>query len=202
MKKICLVLSIIILFSVLCYGQENTPSSKERIPLSLEIGITGYGANIMFGGFDINGNIRFFKKNVSSLWFNTTLMTFIPISMYSSRAPYILFGGLWELQYRVSAKGFLFALETGLGTAGEFIQTEIYSEDKGFHKKFTGITYGLFSAGMRMGYDFEHKYNIPIIFNMFFGYRMQFPFNYTIKHFILYGFGVAYRFDIGGKKNV
>ncbi|MDK2818946.1 MAG: hypothetical protein KFW21_05810 [Spirochaetota bacterium] len=198
MKKNFLLL-LILIFSVDIYAQENT---NTKPAFQLEFGVTAYSFNIAFGGFDLDFIIPFYTKGINTLSVKTSLITFVPSSIFQPVAPFILFGSIVELQYSLSTKrGFLFSLETGLGVASEFFQTPVFTLEKGFQDNFISQPYGIFSSGLRMGYDFNKKFMQPFKFAVFLGYRMQFPFNFTIKHFIMYGASLSYKFDfVGGKK--
>jgi len=194
MKKIILLIIILSTYT-------HTYSSNNKA-FKFDLGLTSYGVNIAFAGVDINIGIPFHQKGFNILSFQTTLLTYIPSSVLQKKAPYILFGGLWELQYNIILKnGFLFGLETGLGIASEFFQEAVYIANEDFKKNFISSPYGLFSSGLRMGYDFSQKFKLPLKLAAFMGYRMQFPYNFTVKHFILYGVGLAYSFNFG-EKNV
>lgn len=190
MKKIFLMFLFI---QTSLFGQE-----KSENKFQIELGTTVYGYNIAFSGFDIDFNIPFWKKGINQFSFKTSLMTLIPANAFHPKAPYILFGGLFELQYALSKKGFLFALETGLGVSSEFFQAQMYEEGKGFYTDYSGTPYGIFSSGLRIGYDFQEKFKKAFKLSLFAGYRMQFPYNLTIKHLILYGISLNYTFDFGG----
>lgn len=192
MKKIFFIL---LLLQGYLYSEED--SSKN---FQMEFGVTAYGYNLAYGGFDFDFNIPFWERGMNRLSVKTSLMTLIPASVFQSDAPYILFGGLFELQYSISTEGFLFALETGIGVASEFYQEEVYEEGKGFVKDSLGTPYAIYSLGLRTGYDFKEKFNQPFKLALFIGYRMQFPYNFTFKYTVLYGGSLSYTFDFGGNK--
>ncbi|MGL5956948.1 MAG: hypothetical protein ACRC0X_10205, partial [Brevinema sp.] len=177
---------------VLLTNMTFTQESKKEV---VELGITAYGANIAFAGFDIDIVVPFYQQGINRLSFKTSLMTYIPSSIFQSQAPYVLFGSIFELQYMLSHRsGMLFGIESGLGITGEFIQSDVYTEDKGFHRDYRGTPYGMFSVSMRIGYDFQHRTGQPIKLAFFGGYRMQFPYNFTVKHFLLFGASLSFSF--------
>ncbi|MGL4562956.1 MAG: hypothetical protein ACRCVW_03780 [Brevinema sp.] len=204
MKK-KLGMMFLFMFPIIIYSKENNidnPITYGGVP-RLEFGITGLSVNIYFGALDIDFAWILYQKGIHSLAFKTTLFTYVPRNIDFPQAPYVLMGGLFEIQYRLSTrKGFFYAFETGVGVGNEMITTQIYdAQIKQFLDSPIMATYGLFSVGTRFGYDFEPKYGKPFKIAIMFGYRMQYPFNFTIKHFLVGGISFNYAFDLyGGKK--
>ena len=195
MKKI-FILSLLLMSSNIYSQEEKSP----KTPFQIEFGVTAHWANMAFGSFDFDFIIPFYKKGINILSIKTSLMTFIPANTLQPEAPYVLFGGIVEFQYSLSTKkGFLFSLETGIGVASEFMQVPVFTVEDDFQDNFVSKPYGIFSSGVRMGYDFNKKYSQPFKLAAFMGYRMQFPYNFTIKHIILVGASLSYTFDFGGK---
>lgn len=168
--------------------------SEEKLLKQMEFGITGMVMNLSFPAFDVTVALPFFKKDIHALLFKTSLFTFVNAN-YQYKPTFVLFGLLPEIQYRLTTyKGFVFALETGLGIVGEFALDDVFSIDKGFHRD-PGIPYGMFSTAIRLGYDFYSKYKMPFVFDFMLGYRMLFPYNLKVSNNLLFGLGLSYMFD-------
>ncbi|MGL4366899.1 MAG: hypothetical protein ACRCTQ_01250 [Brevinemataceae bacterium] len=175
--------------------QRTSSISEDKMFKQLEFGLTGMDMNLVFPAFDVTLAFPFFKKGVNALLFKNSLFTYMN-GNYKFAPTFALFGVLWELQYRVTTKkGFVFAMETGLGVVGEFATAPVFSVEKGFHSD-PGTAYGMFSAALRFGHDFYAKYKQPIVFDFMIGYRMLFPYNLFISNNIVFGFGLSYMFDL------
>ncbi len=189
MKKI--LLFIFIFSAIDNYAQKNT---NDTIVGDIELGLTSYIVDFVYPAFDVDLIVPFYENGINSLAFKTSLFTYVRGNAVYSPT-FVMFGSIFELQYRlVTKKGFVFTVETGLGIVGEFFTEEIYSEEKGFHNS-SGVPYGMFSLGSRMGYDFSKKYKVPLQLTFVFSYRMQFPFNLEFNNLFLGGINLAYRFD-------
>lgn len=187
---------IVLLLLVTSIAHTQEENTNRSIPL--EFGITGLIVDLSFPAFDFDLIVPFYRKGINSVAFKTSIFTYIRGNAYY-KPIFVDFGVIWELQYKLLANnGFVFSLETGLGVIGEFLTTELFSLEKGFHKD-TGKAYGIFSAGLRIGYNFSKKFDYPWQLTILLGYRMQFPFNLSFNDLQLLGISLSYTFDTGKK---
>ncbi|MGL5721408.1 MAG: hypothetical protein ACRCY4_03285, partial [Brevinema sp.] len=180
--------------SSIVFGQETNSQASESQRVNLNM--VFYDANIFSPAFDVELGYEFWKKGGSSLGFLNSFFVYIPVSPSFTQLSSFLMAYLPQLQYLYRKNGFHMTLETGLGVAADFLTVDTFTVEKGFHRKGVGTTYGLFSAGMRYGYEFGYKYNKPFVLSFSLGYRLQFPFNLTVNHIILVGVGFGYSFGI------
>ncbi|MGL4388822.1 MAG: hypothetical protein ACRCTJ_05470 [Brevinema sp.] len=183
------------------YSKADVSSVAYGFVPRLELGFTALSANIYYGAIDIDLGVIFYQKGTQSLAFKTTLFTYVPANIDFPQHPYILTAGLLELQYRIShSHGLYYSMETGIGVAGEIMTIDVFDANTDtFTKDILSTPYGLFSGAIRLGYDFEPIYKHSFKLSAMFGYRMQFPFNFTIKHFLIGGISLSYAFDLKNK---
>ncbi|MGL5253668.1 MAG: hypothetical protein ACRC9L_01405 [Brevinema sp.] len=183
-----------ILLSGIVFGQEESIQTTETKRVNLNIAL--YDANIFSPAFDVELGYEFWKKGGSSLGFLNSFFVYIPVSPIFTQLSSFLMAYIPQFQYLYRKKGFHMTLETGLGVAADFLTVDTFTVASGFHRRIVGATYGVFSMGMRYGYEFGYKYNKPFVLSLALGYRLQFPFNLTINHVILVGVGFGYSFGI------
>ena len=187
----------LILLSSIAFGQGKSKQTNESQRINLNI--VFYDANIFSPAFDVELGYEFWKKGGSSLGFLNSFFVYTPVSPSFTQLSSFLMAYLPQFQYLYRKKGFHMTLETGLGVAADFLTVDTFTVAAGFHRKAVGTTYGLFSIGMRYGYEFGYKYNKPFVLSFTLGYRLQFPFNLSINHVILIGIGFGYSFGIKPK---